>query len=99
MNIIDRKGQARWEETINSIDFTHSSHKAWITINQLTERSSKANPCPVMANSIASVLLDNGKWKDNSEKARQHTWEVNQEIKHLLVKQPTNSKLSASIRI
>ena len=32
---IQKKKQERWEEAVNSIDFSHSSHKAWRTINKL----------------------------------------------------------------
>jgi len=32
---LDDKKQEGWEEADNSIDFSHSSHKAWNTINKL----------------------------------------------------------------
>jgi len=32
---LQQKKQERWEEAVNSIDFSHSSHKAWRTINKL----------------------------------------------------------------
>ena len=41
-----------------SIQFTHSSRKAWHTINRLTGRAaSKPDKCPVSATAIASQLL------------------------------------------
>jgi len=32
---LDDKKQERWEETVNSINFSHSNRKAWSTINKL----------------------------------------------------------------
>jgi len=52
--------QERWEEAVNSIDFSHSSWKAWKIINKLTGRSGRFSClCPVMANSIALQLMKN----------------------------------------
>ena len=56
--------QERWEEAVNSIDFSHSSRKAWRTIDKLTGRSgSSSGLCPVSANSIASQLVEDGAHK------------------------------------
>jgi len=58
---LQQKKQERWEETVNSIDFSHSSCKAWRTINKLTGRSGRSSRlCPVSANSIALQLVKNG---------------------------------------
>jgi len=58
---LGQKKQKRWEEAVNSIDFSHSSCKAWRTINKLTGRSGRSSHlCPVSANSIASQLVKNG---------------------------------------
>ena len=46
------------------VDFTHSSRKAWQTINKLTSRSTTHSRCPVTANAIASQLLNNGRFPD-----------------------------------
>ena len=46
------------------MDFTHSSRKAWQTINKLTGRSTTHSRCPVTANAIASQLLNNGRFPD-----------------------------------
>ena len=99
LNIISEKRRARWEETIGSIDFTHSSRKAWATINRLTGRSSKPKPCPVTANSIASVLVNNGKWNDRSKEAKAHNRKVNKDIKEALLTQPSSSELSDAITL
>ena len=45
---LDEKRQERWIETVESIDFTHSSRKTWHTINHLTGRTaSKPDKCPM----------------------------------------------------
>ncbi|KAM3864710.1 putative RNA-directed DNA polymerase from transposon X-element [Diretmus argenteus] len=61
---LDATRKARWTEVVESIDFTHSSRKAWRTINQLTGRNTTAHSCPVTANAIASQLLKNGRFPD-----------------------------------
>jgi len=58
------KKQEGWEEAVNSIDFLHSTHKVWRTINRLTGRSFL---CSVSANSITSQPL-----KNEAHKARLH---------------------------
>ena len=53
--------QERWEEAVNSIDFSHSSRKAWSTINKLTGRSGRSSRlCPISPNSIVLQLVKNG---------------------------------------
>ncbi|KAI4829269.1 hypothetical protein KUCAC02_023323 [Chaenocephalus aceratus] len=61
---LDITRRARWTEVVESIDFTHSSRKAWQTINQLTGRNTTPHSCPVTANAIASQLLKNGRFPD-----------------------------------
>ena len=57
----EAKNQVRWEEAVNSIDFLHSSRKAWSTISKLTGRSGcSSRLCPISAYSIASQLVKNG---------------------------------------
>jgi len=36
----DDKKQERWEEAVNSINFSHSNRKAWCTNNKLQKRTS-----------------------------------------------------------
>ena len=51
----------RWEEAVNSIDFSHSNYKACRTVSKLTGRSGRSSHlCPVSANSIVSQLVKNG---------------------------------------
>ena len=61
---LDRKRWDRWSEAVRSIDFSHSSRKAWSILNNLTGRS-RYSPrhCPVSADAIASQLVRNGKYE------------------------------------
>jgi len=73
--------QEQWEEAVNSIDFSHSSHKAWRTINKLTGKSGRSfHQCPVSANSIASQLVKNGAHRTSY---RESTRLVNKELSDL----------------
>jgi len=61
---LEQKKQERWEEAVNSIDFSHSSCNVWSIINKLTVRSGRSSRlCPVSGNSTASQLLQNGAQK------------------------------------
>lgn len=61
---LDATRRSRWIEVVQSIDFTHSSRKAWRTINQLTGRTPSTSRCPITANAIASQLLKNSCFPD-----------------------------------
>ena len=74
---LDTTRRDRWTEVVESIDFTHSSRKAWQTINRLTGRCTKPPSCPVTADAIASELLKNGRFPDaDKDVARLITQEV-----------------------
>ena len=61
---LDRKRRDRWSEEVRSIDFSHSSRKAWSILNNLTGRSRHSpRHCPVSADVIASQLVRNGKYE------------------------------------
>ena len=61
---LDRNRRDRWSEAVRSIDFSHSSRKAWSILNKLTGRSRHSpRHCPVLTNAIASQLVRNGKYK------------------------------------
>jgi len=73
-----QKKQERWEEAVNSIDFLHSSRKAWRTINKLTGRSGRSSHLyPLSANSISSQLVKNGTHKTSD---RESTKLVNKQL-------------------
>ena len=62
---LDRKRRDRWSEAVQTIDFSHSSRKAWSILNNLTGRSRRSpRHCAVSANAIASVLVNNSKYED-----------------------------------
>ena len=61
---LDRKRRDRWSEAVRSIDFSHSSRKAWSILNNLTGRSRHSpRHCPVSADAIASQLVTNGRYE------------------------------------
>ena len=61
---LDRKRRDCWSEAVWSIDFSHSSQKAWNILNNLTGRSRHSpRHCPVSADAIASQLVRNGKYE------------------------------------
>ena len=78
---LDEKRQERWIETVEAIDFTHSSRKAWNTVNRLTGRAtSKPDACPVSANAIASQLIENGRYPQPD---REFSRQVNKDVAEL----------------
>ena len=61
---LDRKRRDRWSEAVQSIDFSHSSRKAWSILNNLTGRSRHSTRhCPVLADAFASQLVRNKKYE------------------------------------
>ena len=61
---LDRKRRDRLSEAVRSIDFSHSSRKAWSILNNLTGRLRYfPRHCPVSADDIASQLVRNGKYE------------------------------------
>ena len=61
---LDRERRDRWSEAVRSIDFSHSSRKAWSILNNLTGRSRHSpRHCPVSADAIASQLVTNGRYE------------------------------------
>ena len=72
---LDRKRRDRWSETVRSIDFSHSSRKAWSILNNLTGRSRHSScHCPVSADAIASQLVRNGKYEAVVRKSDLDFW-------------------------
>ena len=67
---LDRKRRDRWSEAVWSIDFSHSSRKAWSILNNLTGRSQHSSRlCPISADAIASQLVRNGKYETVDRKS------------------------------
>ena len=61
---LDRKRRDQQSEAVQSIDFSHSSRKAWSILNNLTGRSRYSpHHCPVSADAIPSQLVRNGKYE------------------------------------
>ena len=67
---LDRKRRDRWSEAVGSIDFSHSSRKAWSILNNLTGRSRHSpRNCPVSADAVASQLVRNGRCETADRKS------------------------------
>ena len=61
---LDRKRRDRWSEVVRSIDFSHSSRKAWSILNNLTGRSRHSpRHCLISVDAIAPQLVRNGKYE------------------------------------
>ena len=59
-----KKRRDRWSEAVRSINFSHSSRKAWSILNNLIGRSRHSpRHCPVSTDAIASQLVGNGKYE------------------------------------
>ena len=59
---LDRKWMYQWSEAVQSIEFSHSSRKAWSILNNLTGRSRySSRHCSISADAIASQLVRNGR--------------------------------------
>jgi len=81
LSLLEQKKQERWDEAVNSIDFSHSSRKAWSTIKKVTGRSGRSSCLyTVSANSTASQLVKNGAHKTRD---RQSTRLINKELSDL----------------
>ena len=60
---LDKKRRDRWPKVVQSLDFSHSSRKAWSILNNLTGRSLRSpRHCAVSAKAIASQLIRNGRY-------------------------------------
>ena len=53
MEHLDSARQERWIETVQAIDFTHSSRKAWSIVRRLTGEKNNKPQVPIKANKIA----------------------------------------------
>ena len=61
---LDRKRRDQWFEAVRSIDYSHSSRKAWSIMNNLTGRLRRSpRHCPVSADAIASQLVKNERYE------------------------------------
>jgi len=94
---LQQKKQERWEEAVNSIDFSHSSRKAWRSINKLTGRSGPSSRLwSVTTNSIASQLVKNGAHRTVD---RESTRIVNKELSDLWkIQTPEGHRISEPFR-
>ena len=78
---LDGKRRDQWFKAVQSIDFSHSSQKAWSILNNLTGRSQHSpRHCPASADAIAFQLVRNGKYEAVDRKSSRV---VSQEVSDL----------------
>jgi len=91
---LNKKRRERWDEAVTSIEFTHSSRKAWSFFNCLTGRISQPKLIPITANKIASRLVDCGRYRNHN---RQYSYEVRKTIKETINSPPAHVELCGKI--
>ena len=99
--------KARWEETVQNIDFTHSSRKAWRTINKLTGRSRPPlGERPITANAIASQLVNNGTYPTGSKDMARHVfrevselWKIPTPPDHNISEEFSDNELTSALNL
>ena len=85
---LDKKGRDQWSETVQTIDFSHSSRKAWSILNYLTGRSRRsACHCAVSVNAIASQPIRNGRHEGTD---RERSRLISKEVSYLWRATPTS---------
>ena len=103
---LDRKRHERRIDTITSIDFTHSSRKAWRTLNKITGRKTTPKKCPVPPNQLAKQLQDNGRYPNANRKFTKAILKKSDELKnrnihldhHYLENDITTPEVSSAIK-
>ena len=85
---LDKKRRDRWSEAVQTIDFSHSSRKAWSILNNLTGNSRRSpRHCAVSANAIASQMIRNGRYEGIDRESSRF---ISQEVLDLWRATPTN---------
>ena len=88
---LDRKQRYRWSEAVQSIDFSHSSQKAWSILNNLTCWSQQTpNHCPITANAIGSQLVRNGRYEAVNCKSSQLVFQEVSDLWRATTPDPVN---------
>ena len=78
---LDKKLRDRWSEAVQTINFSHSSRKAWSVLNNRTGRSRRSpRHCAVSANAIASQVIRNGRYEGIDRESSQL---ISQEVSDL----------------
>ena len=85
---LDKKRRDRWFEALQTIDFSHSSRKAWSILNNLIGRSRRSpRHCAVSANASASQLIRNRRYESID---RESSRIISQEVSDLWRATPTS---------
>ena len=88
---LNRKQRDQWSKAVRSIDFSHSSQKAWSILNNLTGRSQHSPcHCTVSADAIASQLVRNGKYKVVDHKSSRLVFQEVSDLWRAITPDPKN---------
>ena len=83
-----KKRRDRWSEAVQTIDFSHSSQKAWSILNNPTGRSRRSpRHCAISASGITSQLIRNGRYEGID---RESSRLISQEMSDLWRATPTS---------
>ena len=86
--MLDNKRRNRWSEAVQTMDYSHSSRKAWSILNNLTGRSRRSpRHCAISANAIVSQLITNGRYEGID---RESSRLISQEVSDLWRTTPTS---------
>ena len=104
---LDNNRRTRWEETVQSIDFTHSSRKAWRTINKLTGRSRPPlGERPIIVNVIASQVVNNGTYPAGNKDRAHHVsrkvselWKISTPQDHNISEEFSDNELTSALNL
>ena len=96
---LDRKPRDRWSKTVQSINFSHSSRKAWSILNNLTGRPRHSFcHCSVSADAIASQLIRNGRYEDGNRASSQIISQEMSDLWRAITSSPVNISRSFTSR-
>ena len=104
---LDNNSRTRWEKTVQNINFTHSSRKAWRTINILTGRSRPPlGERTITANAIASQLVNNGTYptgnKDMACRVSREVselWQISTSPDHKISEEFFDNELTSALNL
>lgn len=93
---LDAARRLRWSETVQSLDFKHSSRRAWKLLRRLGGASEQPGLKPnVTANTIANHIVETSR----STCDKQHTSAIKRELTSLKAQCPNESQFSSAFTL
>lgn len=91
LHSLDAARRQKWMETVEKLDFSKSSRKAWSLLRKLgSSRHSTRDKVPIVPNRVASHIVANSR----APRDRDHTTKVKQDLKILKSACPPTSEYS-----